>query len=82
MQGRSNGQLQVTQGFLKGDLHGWGSLALYLVVQLAMCFFHINVFEEDASVIKSFVSSIYITTQHPIVRYLHYKILSLNGVPL
>ena len=60
--GQPNGQLsRSTRASSKEELHGWGSLVLYLVVQLAMCFFEMNLFEVDSSAIKSLMSGNYIT---------------------
>lgn len=40
--------MEVIQGFLKEELHGWGGPALYLDVWLTIHLFEINVFEINA----------------------------------
>ena len=41
---------------LKGEVHGWDSIAPYLAVKLAVCLFEMDVFRMDALAIKSLLS--------------------------
>ena len=52
--------IEVGQGFPKGDLLVWGSLALYLVVLQVACVFKMSTFEVEASALKSLMSDTYI----------------------
>ena len=46
---------------IKREFHGPGGLALYLGVWLAMCLLETDIFEVDASTIKSLMSGTYVT---------------------
>ena len=55
----------------KGEVNGWGDLALYLVVLLVMCLSEMVVFEAYASAIESLMSIPCIIFKKLIVRCLH-----------
>ena len=58
--------IQVTQGFLAGQLLGWRLVPCLVVLLVAVtyswqCVFQTDVFEMDALIISSFTSGVYTT---------------------